>query len=70
MDLVGYDRQVFDRIVTEYRQFAEPLGIPDITCIPLSALKGDNVVEASENMSWYTGKPLLEYLETVHIGSR
>lgn len=63
------DRQVFDRIVTEYRQFAEPLGIPDITCIPLSALKGDNVVEASENMSWYTGKPLLEYLETVHIGS-
>ena len=69
MDLVGYDRQVFDRIVTEYRQFAEPLGIPDITCIPLSALKGDNVVEASENMSWYTGKPLLEYLETVHIGS-
>ena len=39
MDLVGYDRQVFDRIVTEYRQFAEPLGIPDITCIPLSALK-------------------------------
>ena len=69
MDLVGYDRQVFDRIVTEYRHFAEPLGIPDITCIPLSALKGDNVVEASENMSWYTGKPLLEYLETVHIGS-
>ncbi|MDE7073456.1 MAG: sulfate adenylyltransferase subunit CysN, partial [Odoribacter sp.] len=43
--------------------------IPDITCIPLSALKGDNVVERSENMTWYTQKPLLEFLETVHIGS-
>lgn len=69
MDLVEYDRGVFDRIVSDYRNFAEPLGIPDITCIPLSALKGDNVVESSENMGWYTGKPLLEFLETVHIGS-
>lgn len=69
MDLVEYDRGVFDRIVSDYRNFAEPLGIPDITCIPLSALKGDNVVETSENMKWYTGKPLLEFLETVHIGS-
>ena len=69
MDLVNYDRNVFDRIVSDYRHFAEPLGIPDITCIPLSALKGDNVVESSENMKWYTGKPLLEFLETVHIGS-
>jgi len=69
MDLVNYKQQVFDQIVSEYRHFAEPLGIPDITCIPLSALKGDNVVEDSENMKWYTGKPLLEFLETVHIGS-
>lgn len=69
MDLVDYDRNVFNGIVGEYRQFAAPLGIPDITCIPLSALKGDNVVEASENMDWYTGKPLLDYLETVHIDS-
>lgn len=69
MDLVNYDQQVFNKIVNEYRQFAEPLGIPDITCIPLSALKGDNVVESSTNMDWYTGKPLLEYLETVHIDS-
>lgn len=69
MDLVDYDRNVFNGIVDEYRQFAAPLGIPDITCIPLSALKGDNVVEASENMDWYTGKPLLDYLETVHIDS-
>lgn len=69
MDLVGYSRNTFDEIVGEYRTFAEPLGIPDITCIPLSALKGDNVVESSENMNWYTGKSLLEFLETVHIGS-
>lgn len=69
MDLVNYDRQVFDKIVSDYRQFSSPLGIPDITCIPLSALKGDNVVDSSENMQWYTGKPLLEFLETVHIGS-
>lgn len=69
MDLVDYSRNTFDEIVGEYRTFAEPLGIPDITCIPLSALKGDNVVELSENMNWYTGKPLLEFLETVQIGS-
>lgn len=69
MDLVNYDRTVFDKIVSDYRQFSSPLGIPDITCIPLSALKGDNVVDSSENMQWYTGKPLLEFLETVHIGS-
>lgn len=69
MDLVGYDQQIFDGIVSEYRAFAEPLDIPDITCIPLSALKGDNVVEVSSRMPWYTGKSLLEFLETVHIGS-
>lgn len=69
MDLMDYKQEVFDRIVSEYRKFAEPLDIPDITCIPLSALKGDNVVERSENMKWYTGKPLLEFLETVHIDS-
>lgn len=69
MDLVDYSQEVFERIVSEYRAFAEPLGIPDVTCIPLSALKGDNVVEGSENMGWYDGKPLLEHIETVHIGS-
>lgn len=69
MDLVNYDQKVFDKILNDYCHFAEPLGIPDITCIPLSALKGDNVVEGSEKMAWYTGKPLLEYLETVHISS-
>ncbi len=69
MDLVEYSQDVFDKIAGEYRAFAGPLNIPDITCIPLSALKGDNVVEGSENMAWYSGKPLLEHIETVHIGS-
>ena len=55
MDLVEYDQQVFDKIVDEYKQFVTPLGIPDINCIPLSALKGDNVVDKSDNMPWYKG---------------
>lgn len=69
MDLMDYSQEVFNNIVATYRKFAEPLGVPDITCIPLSALKGDNVVERSGNMDWYTGTPLLEFLETVHIDS-
>lgn len=67
MDLVDYNQEVFDNIVADYRKFAEPLGIPDIHCIPLSALNGDNVVELSDNMSWYKGTPLLEYIETIKI---
>ncbi len=69
MDLVDYSQQVFDKIVSDYRDFATPLGIPDIHCIPLSALKGDNVVEHSPYMEWYKGQPLLEFLETVKIES-
>ncbi len=69
MDLVNYDKNVFDKIVEEYRKFVEPLGIPDVVCIPLSALKGDNVVDKSENMTWYTGRALLDFLETVHIAN-
>ena len=65
MDLVDYSKEVFDNIVAEYQRFVEPLKIPNITCIPLSALKGDNVVEQSDNTPWYTGIPLLEHLETV-----
>lgn len=67
MDLVDYNQEVFDNIVADYRKFAEPLGIPDIHCIPLSALNGDNVVELSDNMPWYKGTPLLEYIETIKI---
>ena len=69
MDLVGFDRSVFDRIVATFRAFTAPLGIPDVQCIPLSALDGDNVVEKSERTPWYEGPALLDYLENVHIGN-
>ena len=69
MDLVDYSQEVFDKIVAEYKAFVTPLGIPDIQCIPLSALEGDNVVDKSERTPWYHGVSLLEFLETVHIGN-
>ena len=69
MDLVGFDRPVFDKIVADFRAFTAPLGIPDVQCIPLSALDGDNVVEKSERTPWYDGPALLDYLENVHIGN-
>ena len=62
MDLVDFDKAVFDKIVSDYKRFVEPLGIPDITCIPLSALDGDNVVEKSERTPWYEGPSLLDFL--------
>ena len=67
MDLVDFSEGKFNEIVTEYKKFTAPLGIPDITCIPLSALEGDNVVEKSSRTPWYSGPTLLEFLETVHI---
>ena len=67
MDLVDFDKAVFDKIVRDFEEFVTPLGIPDVTCIPLSALDGDNVVDKSERTPWYTGKCLLDYLETVPI---
>ena len=69
MDLVDFSKEVFNKIVADYRKFIEPLGIPDVQCIPLSALDGDNVVEKSDRTPWYDGVSLLEYLETVHIGN-
>ena len=69
MDLVDFSKEVFDRIVNDYKNFIAPLGIPDVTCIPLSALDGDNVVTKSERTPWYEGPSLLEFLETVHIGN-
>ena len=69
MDLVNYDQQVFDRICDDYRAFVTQLDIPDVHFIPLSALKGENVVEASLKMPWYHGKSMLEFLETIHISS-
>ena len=69
MDLVDFSKEVFDKIVNDYKSFVAPLNIPDIQCIPLSALEGDNVVEKSDRTPWYEGTSLLEYLETVHIGN-
>lgn len=69
MDLVNYDQAVFDKILADYMSFAAPLNIPDITPIPLSALNGDNVVDLSDNMSWYKGQSLLDFLETVEVTS-
>lgn len=69
MDLVGYDKNVYDDICKDYLDFTTPLNIPDITLIPVSALKGDNVVDVSDKMPWYRGKSLLEFIETVHVTS-
>lgn len=65
MDLVGYDEERFKEIVSDYRSFAELIGLRAVDFIPASALNGDNVVHASSNLSWYKGLPLLSYLETV-----
>ncbi len=67
MDLVGYDEAAFDVIVEELTDWTARLDIPDITFIPISALRGDNVVDRSESMSWYGGAPLLYHLEHVVI---
>src|SRR5471032_1438714 len=67
MDLVNYDQSVYDRIVKAYGEFAATLGLKDITPIPLSALTGDNVVEASEKLSWYKGPTLIELLESLSV---
>lgn len=67
MDLVNYDQTVYDRIVAAYGEFAQSLGLKDVTAIPLSALAGDNVVEASSNMPWYEGPTLIELLEGLSV---
>ena len=67
MDLVDFSEDVFSRIKDEYIALTDRLGIEDVTCIPLSALQGDNVVERSERTPWYGGQSLLEFLETVPI---
>ncbi len=68
MDLVDYDRRVFMRIREEYAAFCAKLRIPDIVYIPISALRGDNVVERGASMPWYDGTTLLSHLENVDIG--
>ncbi|MBE9510834.1 MAG: sulfate adenylyltransferase subunit CysN, partial [Bacteroidetes bacterium] len=69
MDLVDFSQQVFDNICTDYKAFVTKLNIPDVNFIPLSALKGDNVVDISKKMLWYHGKSMMEFLEKVHVGS-
>ena len=69
MDLVDYDEAVFDRIVDELTDWAALLDIGDVTFIPISALHGDNVVDRSEQMTWYGGPPLLYHLEHVVIAT-
>ena len=67
MDLVDYSKARFDEIAEEYREFAKQLGLENITFIPMSALKGDNVIEHSAKMPWYHGTTLMGYLETVEV---
>ena len=67
MDLVDYSEKTFRQIVDSYREFATHIGIEDVTFIPLSAFKGDNITDPSEAMPWYHGTTLMGYLETVEI---
>ncbi|WOC12855.1 adenylyl-sulfate kinase [Gordonia sp. MP11Mi] len=69
MDLVEYSEERYDEIVAEFTAFAAKLNVTDVMFIPISALCGDNVVDRSEAMDWYTGRSLLGHLETVHIAS-
>jgi bifunctional enzyme CysN/CysC len=69
MDLVGFDRKVYESILAEYREFAAQLGHLNVVGIPISALKGDNVTGRSAAMDWYDGPTLLEHLETVQVAS-
>jgi len=69
MDLVNYSAEVFERIRKEFTEFAAKLQAPDVTFIPVSALRGDNVVARSKKTPWYGGSTLLNHLETVHVAS-
>jgi bifunctional enzyme CysN/CysC len=69
MDLVGYDQARFDKIVADYRAFADETGMGEFTAIPMSALGGENVASRSAAMPWYSGEVLLEHLECVPVGS-
>src|SRR6185436_20820214 len=67
MDLVDFSEEVYNRIHKEFTQFATKLNIPDLEVIPISALQGDNVVNRSANMDWYSGPTLMHHLEHVHV---
>ncbi|MCA9831390.1 MAG: GTP-binding protein [Dehalococcoidia bacterium] len=70
MDLVNWEQSRFDEIACSFRQLADDLGVKQVTVIPLAAVSGDNVVDPSTNMPWYTGGTLLDFLETVQIPDR
>ena len=69
MDLVDYSEAQYEKIKDDFEKFASKLDVKDVSFIPISALKGDNVVNRSENMDWYEGSTLMYYLENVHIAS-
>lgn len=69
MDLVGYSQERFDQICRDYQDFVSRLDLPDLHFIPLAALHGENVVDPSPNMPWYRGSTLMNFLESVYIGS-
>lgn len=67
MDLVGYSKDVYNNILIDYAEVAKSLGLNDVTYIPISALTGGNIVDKSEELSWYEGPTLLEFLENVEV---
>lgn len=67
MDLVGYSQDVYNNIVIDYAKVARSIGLKNVTYLPICALDGDNIVERSVNLAWYSGPPLLQYLETVPL---
>jgi bifunctional enzyme CysN/CysC len=67
MDLVDYSQEVFTKIEADYRAFAKEMGLPDVTCIPISAVKGDNVLERSQITTWYQGPTLMDVLDNIEI---
>jgi len=69
LDMVDYSREIYERIEAEYRDFARQIELADIVCIPMSALRGDNITEPSANTPWYDGPTLMGYLENVPIDS-
>ena len=69
MDLVEYSEEIYEQIKEDFEEFVSKLDVHDVAFIPISALKGDNVVDRSKNMEWFGGTTLLYYLENVHIGS-
>ncbi len=69
MDLMNYSQEVYENIQKDFEAFAAKLNVKDIRFVPISALKGDNVVNKSDNMNWYQGATLMHLLENIHIGS-